>query len=122
LSADKQNDRALAMADPLLKDADLDGPSSFELAVLYIGSAAAADEQKMPAQKQDRAPLVSRRIEQGVRLLQRANEAHFFADPSSRKKLHSAPFVPLLSANAAFQKLLLTVEKKPPLPEPAAAK
>jgi serine/threonine protein kinase/tetratricopeptide (TPR) repeat protein len=124
LSADGQKDRALAMADPLLKDADLDGPSAFELALLYLGSAnpAKVEQGAGPAQETARTALVLRRIEQAISLLQRAKEAHFFADPSNRKKLHGAPFVPLLSGNATFQKLLLAVEKESSVRLPAAAK
>jgi eukaryotic-like serine/threonine-protein kinase len=124
LSADGQFDRALAMVDPLLQDANLNGASAFELAVLYVGSAAADKEQKPRAQAQERAARVERRIGQVIGLLERANQSRYFADPSNRKKLHESPFVPLLSGNAAFQKLLRSVEKQPaptPAAEPATA-
>jgi tetratricopeptide (TPR) repeat protein len=124
LAADKKTDRAFALANPLLKDVtDLDGQSAFELALLYVGSADTAKSSKTTPQGQAGAALVSRSIELGIELgislLQRANELHFFADASNRKKLHSAPFVPLLSGNAAFQKLLLAVDKEPAVPGPA---
>jgi eukaryotic-like serine/threonine-protein kinase len=113
LWADQRNDRALAMADPLLKDADLEGELAFELSLLYVSSAAAAEEQPAPAREKERTALIERRIEQAMSLLQRAFEGHYFADSSNRKKLHHAPFVPLLSGNAAFQKLLQAAEKEP---------
>jgi len=113
LAADRQLDRALALADPLLKDADLDGPSAFELSLHYARSAAAAIEQKTAAQEKERAALVDRRIDQAIDLLQRANKGRYFADPSNRKKLHEPPFVPLLSGNAVFRQLIQGVEKAP---------
>ncbi|HEV3191026.1 MAG TPA: hypothetical protein VGY54_11040, partial [Polyangiaceae bacterium] len=124
LAADKQPDRALAMVDPLLKDRNLDGPSAFELSLLYVSSAAAAKQQNGAAHEKERAALVDRQIEQAIKLLQRANEGRYFADRSNRKKLHDPPFVPLLTGNAAFQKLLQAVEKVPsevPAAGPAAA-
>jgi serine/threonine protein kinase/tetratricopeptide (TPR) repeat protein len=124
LAADNQPDRALAMVDPLLKDRDLDGPSAFELSLLYVSSAATAKQQNAAGHEKERAALVDRQIEQAIKLLQRANEGRYFADPSNRKKLHDPPFVPLLTGNAAFQKLLQAVEKVPsevPAARPAAA-
>ena len=77
-----------------------------------------------PLTKRSAQALVDRRIEQAIKLLQRANEGRYFADPSNRKKLHDPPFVPLLTGNAAFQELLQAVEKVPsevPSAGPAAA-
>ena len=122
LSADGRNDRALAMAEPLVNDAALDGPTTFELAGLY---AAAADPAKMTPEttnKKEQTALADRHIAHAVSLLERAYKAHYFADPINRKKLSGAPFVPTLSGNADFQRLLAAVGRNPAGPEPPKAK
>ena len=128
LSADGRDDRALAIADPLVNDAALDGETAFELAVLYANSvdpaksSAAAKNSGGAAPSGERAARVKRNIARAVSLLERAYKANYFADPSNRKKLQSAPFVPLLSGNTAFQKLLEATEKGPPAAsQPSAA-
>jgi eukaryotic-like serine/threonine-protein kinase len=116
-----QIDRAVAAAEPLATDAGLSGHSAFDLAVLYMRAADAAQAQtSIPAK--DRAALVDRRVELGLKLLQRAFAAGYFAVPSNRNKLRTPPFVPLLSTNAAYRKLLEAADKGPSLKDPSPAK
>jgi serine/threonine protein kinase len=107
-----ETERAVALADPLLKDTKLDGETAFELAQVYLRSVEPERSTKAVGHK-DGDSLLQRRIEQAIELLQRASSAGFFADPAHRQKLRGSPFVPLLSRNAAFQKLLQALEKAP---------
>jgi tetratricopeptide (TPR) repeat protein len=121
LADGKQLDRAVAVAEPLVGDAGLEGPPAFDLANLYIRAAIAAKADHQKPEK-DRAALAEQRIQHGLWLLQRAFGAGFFGDPSHRNKLQSSPFVPLLATNAAFRKLVEAVEKGPPAKPQAPAK
>ncbi len=114
-------DRAVAVVEPLVEDSGLPGPSAFDLAVLCIRAAEAAKAHASTSAK-DRETLVDRRIQQGLRLLQRAFDAGYFANASNRNKLQAPPFVTLLATNAAYRKLLEAVEKGPPLKGPGRAK
>jgi eukaryotic-like serine/threonine-protein kinase len=121
LADGKQLDRAVAVAEPLVGDAGLEGPPAFDLANLYIRAAIAAKADHQKPEK-DRAALAEQRIQHGLWLLQRAFGAGFFGDPSHRNKLQNSPFVPLLATNAAFRKLVEAVEKGPPAKPQAPAK
>jgi len=120
LAGSGELNRAVAVAEPLVNDAGLDGPSAFDLAVLYVRAADAAKGQGSLPEK-DRAARIDRQVEQALTLLKRALKAGFFADASNRHKLQSPPFVPLLATNAAFKGLVVAAEKAPPA-KPAAVR
>ncbi len=105
-----QIDRAAQAAEPLVADAKLDGALAFDLATIFFRAAA---PKKGPGSKH-LPDVAQRRTEQGLILLQRAADAGFFKDPANRQKLHGAPFLPLMTQNAAFGKLVEAVENSPP--------
>jgi eukaryotic-like serine/threonine-protein kinase len=107
-----QIDRAAQAAEPLVSDAKLDGALAFDLATIFCRGAGTKKGAPSKSPKDD--AQAQRRIEQGLKLLQRAADAGFFKDPANRQKLHGPPFLPLLAQNAAFGKLLESVEKAPP--------
>jgi eukaryotic-like serine/threonine-protein kinase len=121
VSQSGEADRAIRLAEPLLKEKALDGPAAFDLAVVYARAAEQAQLQKLAVAEKDRGALAERRTAQAIELLQRASAGHYFADAANRQKLQAAPFVPLLSGNAAFRKLLQAIESERPASPPAAA-
>ncbi len=121
VSQSSDADHALRLAEPLFKENALDGAAAFDLAVIYARAAEPAQLQKSAVAEKDRGALAERRTAQAIELLQRASAAHYFADAANRQKLQAAPFVPLLSSNVAFRKLLQTIESERPASPPAAA-
>jgi tetratricopeptide (TPR) repeat protein len=121
VSQSGEADRAIRLAEPLLEEKALDGAAAFDLAVIYARAAEPAHLQKSVTPEKERAALAERRTAQAIELLQRASAAHYFTDAANRQKLQAAPFVPLLSSNAAFRKLLQAIESEHPAAPPAAA-
>ncbi len=121
VSQSGEGERALRLAEPLFKENALDGASAFDLAVIYARAAEPAQIQKSAVPEKDRGALAERRTAQTIELLERASAGHYFAEAANRQKLQAAPFVPLLSSNAAFRKLLQTIESERPAAPPAAA-
>ncbi len=121
VSQSGEADHAIRLAEPLFKDNALDGASAFDLAVIYARAAEPAQVQKSAVPEKDRGALAERRKAQTIELLERASVVHYFAEAANRQKLQTAPFVPLLSSNAAFRKLLQAIESERPDAAPAAA-